>query len=124
MQGKVTDAETGESFKGIVVWVEGTTISSNTDEKGRYSLKVPLSYYEVHAERNGFYGQVKEYGEILGVNVEADYFFEEMKPKTEREAEHWEHNRQKYFDGSLRHFLIAMAGDKSPFYFGYRLYSG
>ncbi len=64
------------------------------------------------------------YSEIVGINSDATYFFEELKPEDEEEKARWEANRQKYFDGSLRHFLIAMASNKSPRYFGYRMFSG
>lgn len=66
----------------------------------------------------------KSYGEILGVNSDADYYFEELEPVNERQAKEWKKNREKYFKGSLRHFLISMASPKSPLFFGYRLYSG
>jgi hypothetical protein len=66
----------------------------------------------------------KQYSGILGLNKKAHFFFEELSPKTEKQANEWEKNRLHYFQGSLRHFLIAMASDKSPLYFGYRMYSG
>lgn len=78
--------------------------------------------YKLIIQLNEFVSQ--EYSEIIGLNVDADYFFEEMTPENEIQARRWEKNRNKYFNGSLRHFLIAMASDKSPLYFGYRLYSG
>lgn len=66
----------------------------------------------------------KEYSEILGLTVDADYYFEEMKTADLEEQARWEKNRKNAFEGSLRHFLIAMASNKSPLYFGYRLYNG
>lgn len=78
--------------------------------------------YKVRVRVNEYVS--KEYSEILGLNVDADYFFEEMMPKNKEQAERWEEKRNYHFKGSLRHFLIAMASDKSPRYFGYRLYSG
>ena len=78
--------------------------------------------YKIRIRLNEFASQ--EYSEIIGLNVDADYFFEEMTPENQKQARNWEEKRRKYFNGSLRHFLIAMASDKSPLYFGYRLYSG
>ncbi len=66
----------------------------------------------------------KDYGEILGVESEAEYLFEEMTPANAEQAAVWESNRQKYFNGSFRHFLIAMVSDKSPLTFGYRVFLG
>lgn len=66
----------------------------------------------------------KDYGEILGMEAKADYLFEEMIPENAKQAALWESNRQKYFKGSFRHFLIAMISDKSPLTFGYRVFLG
>lgn len=66
----------------------------------------------------------KDYGEILGIEADADYLFEEMTPENQEQAQMWEKNRQEYFKGSFRHFLIAMVSDKSPLTFGYRIFLG
>jgi hypothetical protein len=66
----------------------------------------------------------KEYSEILGLTVDAEYYFKEMTPENKAEAQRWKENRERYFKGSFRHFLIAMASEKSPLFFGYRLFSG
>lgn len=39
--GMVTDSETGESLPGVNVLVKGTTIGTNTDVDGRFTLNVP-----------------------------------------------------------------------------------
>lgn len=273
VQGTVKAADDGDAVKQAKVWVEGTTISTKTNENGRFELKVPRGYYKVLASRNGFYdmnkpltldskvnsvsdfnfnlktklnvgGYVdrnqrtiddaipefdtedkrriwvleekvdslmqvikrlelgvgtsdekevdrnensnldkfiaqyinddlscevvnpndirfyngdeegvirldrpvkvvvnnydlgyeitvdlkeyisKQYSGILGLTVDADYYFEEMTPANIAEQKKWDENRERMFKGSLRHFLIAMASDKSPLYFGYRLYNG
>lgn len=66
----------------------------------------------------------KNYSGILGLDVEADYLFEELEPKSAEQKGEWDSNREKAFAGSFRHFLIALASEKSLFYFGYRTYSG
>ena len=66
----------------------------------------------------------KDYGDIVGVDQDADYFFKELTPVDEAQAKEWAKKRNQMFNGSFRHFLISMASEKSPFYFSYRLYSG
>lgn len=66
----------------------------------------------------------KDYGEILGKEVTASYLFEKMTPSNPEEAQKWEKNREEHFNGSFRHFLIAMVSDKTPLTFGYRIYLG
>lgn len=66
----------------------------------------------------------KEYSQIIGQNVDASYFFEELEPINKQQEEEWEQRRKDFFEGSFRHFLIAMASEKSPLYFGYRIFSG
>ncbi|HBQ59110.1 MAG TPA: hypothetical protein DD671_05650 [Balneolaceae bacterium] len=66
----------------------------------------------------------KEYSQIIGQNVDADYFFEELEPINEVQKREWKEKREEFFQGSFRHFLIAMASDKSPLSFGYRIFSG
>lgn len=66
----------------------------------------------------------KQYSEILGVTIDADYYYKEMEPKNAREQKRWDRNRKEMFEGSMRHFLIAMASEQSPLFFGYRLYNG
>jgi TonB-dependent starch-binding outer membrane protein SusC len=39
--GTVTDADTGEPLPGVSIIVEGTTLGTISDEKGKYSLEVP-----------------------------------------------------------------------------------
>ncbi len=231
-EGKIIEKESGQPISNAIVWVEGTTIRTKSDNQGKYKLKIPKGYYEIFAGAEGYIDDVaslaledangrvhdfilekklsrgnyvsfssndaeaqeerkakkneklqtfiehyinndlncelqnpnditfadseegvmwikdpvdlhvanyelgynikvrlneyvsKEYSEILGLNVDADYFFEEMEPKNSEQAERWKKNRNYHFKGSLRHFLIAMASNKSPRYFGYRLYAG
>lgn len=78
--------------------------------------------YKIRVDLNSFIS--KDYGEILGTDVDAEYYFEELEPENEEQAKRWEKNREKYFEGSLRHFLIALASNKSALTFGYRMYSG
>ncbi len=99
-------------------------------EEGMMWVKGPLQLYVMNYDL-GYKITVdldelvtKQYSEILGLNKDAHYFFEELSPKTPEQAQEWEKNRLHYFQGSLRHFLIAMASDKPPLYFGYRMYSG
>jgi len=66
----------------------------------------------------------KKYSQIIGQNVDASYFFEELEPINKQQEEEWEQRRKDFFEGSFRHFLIAMASEKSPLYFGYRIFSG
>jgi len=236
IEGKVVDVERGVPVPDAIISVEGTTITSTTDEEGSFSMSVPKGYYEVEAGRDGYtealrvvevkrssriiedfdfeiteiprqqsgnlnvsvsgdnsgtnghssgtskkhenfisyyinndlscslenpgdivFAQTpsdeirvnipvklnitnhdlgyrirvdlksfvsKDYGEILGTDVDAEYYFKELEPENEDQAKHWEKNREKYFEGSLRHFLIALASKKSPRAFGYRMYSG
>lgn len=103
---------------------------ADSEEEGLMWIKDPVELvvvnrelgYKIRIKLNEYVS--KEYSEILGLNVDADYFFEEMDAITEEQAEHWVEKRNYHFKGSLRHFLIAMASDKSPRFFGYRLYSG
>ncbi|MCP9292336.1 carboxypeptidase-like regulatory domain-containing protein [Gracilimonas sediminicola] len=95
------------------LWVKGPIDLTVLNRDLGYKISITLNEYVS-----------KEYSGIIGLNIDADYFFEEMTPKNQEQAETWEKNRLTYFNGSLRHFLIAMASDKSPLYFGYRLYSG
>ncbi len=95
------------------LWVKGPIDLIVLNRELGYRINITLNEYVS-----------KEYSGIVGLNVDADYFFEEMTPKDQEEEKIWEKNRRKYFKGSLRHFLIAMASDKSPLFFGYRLYSG
>lgn len=78
--------------------------------------------YRIRIDLNSFVS--KDYGEILGTDVDAEYYFEELTPGNEVQAERWRKNREKYFEGSFRHFLIALASKKSAMSFGYLLYSG
>lgn len=106
------------------------TFADSKGEEGLMWIKDPVELrvvnwelgYKIRIMMNEYVS--KEYSGILGLNVDADYFFEEMEPENEEQAKRWEKNRNYHFKGSLRHFLIAMASDKSPRYFGYRLYSG
>ena len=41
--GTVTDAKTGEKLLGVVVGVKGTTLGTNTDASGNYSIAVPAT---------------------------------------------------------------------------------
>ena len=99
-------------------------------EKGTLWINEPVELvvmnnelgYKVTIKMKEFVSQ--EYSEIIGLNVDASYFFEELEPESEEQAKTWEEKRNRYFRGSLRHFLIAMASDKSPLFFGYRFYSG
>ncbi len=78
--------------------------------------------YEVTVELRDYVS--KDYGDIVGIDKDADYYFKELTPADEEQAKRWAKNRNEVFNGSFRHFLISMASEKSPFYFSYRLYSG
>ncbi len=78
--------------------------------------------YEVTVELRDYAS--KDYGDIVGVDQDADYFFKELTPTDDAQAKKWAKKRNEMFNGSFRHFLISMASEKSPFYFSYRLYSG
>lgn len=86
---------------------------------------VVLNYemgYKVSISLNEYVA--KEYSQIIGQNVDANYFFEELEPEDENQRRKWKQNREDFFEGSFRHFLIAMASDKSPLSFGYRIFAG
>lgn len=96
-----------------VLWINNPIILTVMNYELGYEIKVHLEEYIS-----------KKYSEILGVTVDADYYFKELEPENPDQQKLWEKSREHYFEGSLRHFLIAMASDKSPLYFGYRIFSG
>ncbi|SMO46079.1 carboxypeptidase regulatory-like domain-containing protein [Gracilimonas mengyeensis] len=78
--------------------------------------------YEVRVALRGY--RSKRYDNVVGIKADADYFFREMTPRSNTQAEQWKLKRKEMFEGSLRHFLIALASDKPPIYFGYVFYAG
>ncbi|MEX0600219.1 MAG: carboxypeptidase-like regulatory domain-containing protein [Rhodothermales bacterium] len=45
-------------------------------------------------------------------SYDGEPLFEEMRPSTPEEAAHWKRNRDDAFNGSLRHFLLALLDDR------------
>lgn len=107
------DVTFSEDSEEGVLWIKQPTELVVMNYEMGYKVYISLKEYVS-----------KEYSQIIGQNADADYFFEEMNPVNVTQEKKWKKNREKFFSGSFRHFLIAMASDKSPLSFGYRIYSG
>lgn len=54
LEGRVTDAQTGDPLPGATVLVEGTAWGAATDLQGRYVLSLPPGHYEVDISLIGY----------------------------------------------------------------------
>ncbi len=64
IEGKVTDANTGQSLIGVTIAVEGTSYGTVTDFDGHYSLELPVGSYNILASYVG-YTPVTKYNQVI-----------------------------------------------------------
>ena len=69
VSGKVTDEGDGSSLPGVTVQVTGTTIGTQTDVNGNYSLTVPVTAKTLKFSFLGFQGQTITIGTSSSVDV-------------------------------------------------------
>ncbi|HET8864157.1 MAG TPA: carboxypeptidase-like regulatory domain-containing protein, partial [Gracilimonas sp.] len=83
VQGSVIDEENETPVSGATVWVEGTTIKTETDSEGKYTMKVPRGVYEVQVQRSG-YEEKEESVEIENRSGRVSDFNFVLTPKPQR----------------------------------------
>jgi len=69
ISGKVTSEEDGLSLPGVTIQVTGTTIGTQTDANGNYSLSVPETAKYLEFSIIGFTKETVTIGNISTINV-------------------------------------------------------
>src|SRR5690606_11596173 len=69
VSGTVISQEDGSSLPGVTVQVPGTTVGTQTDVNGRYSLTVPATATTINFSFIGFVAQSVTIGNQTTVNV-------------------------------------------------------
>jgi hypothetical protein len=54
IQGRVTNAQTGEPINAVQIVIEGTTLGNLTNEQGYYLIEVPAGLHSVRAQSIGY----------------------------------------------------------------------
>ncbi len=78
IQGRVTDARTGEPIPGANVVIRGTQIGAATDLNGRYTIaRVPVGTHTLEARFVGYRVATRQVTVRAGESVTADFVLEE-----------------------------------------------
>lgn len=67
--GKVTSSDNGETLPGVSVVVQGSTVGTQTDVNGRFSLQVPANANVLELSYIGFVSQTVTIGSNTTINV-------------------------------------------------------
>src|SRR5690606_1110159 len=69
ISGRVTSSEDGEPLAGVSVLAVGTTVATQTDELGMFTIDVPSSASELEFRYLGFASQRLAYGSSTNLQV-------------------------------------------------------
>lgn len=74
IEGDVTDSRSRQPLAGASVFIQGTSIGTQTMERGHYVLlSVPAGQYELRARRIGFTNAAKQVTVVAGQTVTVDF---------------------------------------------------